>query len=211
MLSAERIRQLIHDPEPKPKDRISITPILDWDRQAKSGNCSIDVRLGQKFRVPRRAELEKLDHVSPEHEDKIGLYKDDHYVPIGDRFVSHPRQFVLGETLEWVHLPRGFAAYVIGRSSWGRDGLVIATATGVHAGYSGILTLEITNLGEIPIFLWPGLTIAQLFIHRVEHGGAECNFHRSTYSGSTFPASGSAAGPDKEIIRELRATLGLKE
>lgn len=74
-------------------------------------------------------------------------------MPIGDFFVLHPRQFVLGETIEWVHLPVDLSAYVLGHSSWGRDGLVIATATGVHPGYSGIITLELSNIGEISLSL----------------------------------------------------------
>ena len=210
LLSAEIIKKLILDPDVGPKDKLYITPVLDWDLQAKPGNCSIDVRLGQTIRVPRRAKIAKLDHVSDEHEDIIARYKDDHYIPIGDYFVLHPRQFVLGETFEWIHLPRGFAAYVVGRSSWGRDGLVVATAIGVHAGYSGVLTLELSNIGEIPICLYPGLTIAQLFINRVEHDPQETAFHRSTYSGSTSPSGGSAAGQERKIIQKFGDRLKRK-
>ncbi|MCI0562954.1 MAG: hypothetical protein MN733_31135, partial [Nitrososphaera sp.] len=122
-MSTEKIRKLAFDPTVEPAKRLVITPVLDWPRQAKPGNCSIDVRLGQRFRVPRRARLDMLDHMSDDHSRRIELYAEDHHVFVGDYLVVHLRQFVLGETLEWIHLPEGLAAYVIGRSSWGRDGL----------------------------------------------------------------------------------------
>jgi dCTP deaminase len=188
-------------------ERLVITPILDWARQAKDGASAIDVRLGQHFRVPRRTKLDSLDHLRPDHRSNIERYKDDYYVPLGDYFVLHPRQFVLGETLEWIHLPRSLAAYVTGRSSWGRDGLIIATATGVHAGYCGILTLELTNLGEIPVRLYPGLTIAQLFIHSVDSQGVAM-VASSAFAGSTGPSSGDAAGDEKLVIAMLKERRG---
>ena len=91
-----------------------------------------------------------------------------HYVPFGDDFYLHPNTFVLGITLEWVFLPKNLSAYVIGKSSLGRRGLIIATATGVHPTFTGCLTLELTNVGEIPIAIKPGTKICQLFIHQVE-------------------------------------------
>lgn len=78
----------------------------------------------------------------------------------------------------------------MGRSSWGREGLVIATATGVHPGYSGILTLELTNLGEIPLRLYPGIAIAQLFVHTVDASGNGATEH-SVFLGSTEAGSGN--------------------
>lgn len=132
ILSTDRIRKLMYDTSIKdPAERLIITPILDWDTQAKTGQCAIDLRLGQKFTIPRRAKLDYLDHVGLSYTANIRKYMDRHHVPLGDWFVLHPRQFVLGETLEWIHLPKIHAAYVIGRSSWGRDGLIIATATNV--------------------------------------------------------------------------------
>jgi dCTP deaminase len=59
-------------------------------------------------------------------------------------------------------------AYVVGRSSFGRLGLIIATAIGVHPHFFGALTLELRNLGEAPVRLYPGQTIAQLFFHELD-------------------------------------------
>jgi dCTP deaminase len=206
IVSNNELRRLMADPDVPQEDRIVVTPILDWDSQVGLGGCSIDVRLGQQFRVPRRTKLGSLDHLHVDHAANIERYKDEYHVLIGDYFVLHPRQFVLGETLEWVRLPEGYAAYVIGRSSWGRDGLVIATATGVHPGYSGILTLEITNLGEIPVRLYPGLSIAQLFIHQVFGGGVSIPH----FTGSSAPESADAARDDKTTIVHLGRSRGFK-
>jgi dCTP deaminase len=89
------------------------------------------------------------------------------YVPFGKRFILHPRSFVLAATLEWLRVPRHYAGVLTGKSSWGRRGLVIETAPGVHPGFTGCLTLELANVGEIPIALMPGTKICQLFLHRL--------------------------------------------
>ena len=65
--------------------------------------------------------------------------------------------------------------YVIGKSTWGRMGLIIATATKVDPGFRGCITLEIVNEGEVPLILYPGLSIAQLVVHETGRS--------STYSG----------------------------
>ena len=100
-----------------------------------------------------------------------------------------PRSFVLGVTLEWIRLPADKAAYVVGRSSWGRYGLIIATATGVHPGFTGCLTLELSNVGEIPIRVKPGTTVCQLFIHDVSRGDPG-QVDRSCFTGRRKPTLG---------------------
>jgi len=112
-----------------------------------------------------------------------------HYVPFGDSYFLHPRSFVLGTTLEWVRLPRDLAAYVVGRSSWGRRGLIIATATGVHPGFTGCITLELTNVGEIPIAIKPGMAVCQLFFHEVS-GPEAAGGDRSQFAASRKPTVG---------------------
>jgi dCTP deaminase len=78
-------------------------------------------------------------------------------------FVIHPGEFCLGRTLEWVEIPDDIVARIEGKSSIGRLGLIVhATAGFIDPGFSGTLTLEITNLTRIPIKLYPGLPIAQL-------------------------------------------------
>lgn len=120
ILSAEKVRDLLEHPAPNPADRLVISPVLDMDKQLKSGTASVDVRLGQRFHVPLRAKLSQLNLLSSTHQQDLAKYKDDTFVPIGDYFVLHPGQFVLGETLEWVHLPKDLVAFVIGKSTLGK-------------------------------------------------------------------------------------------
>lgn len=197
----------MHNQDVPVKDRLVITPVLDWAAQAKAGQAAIDLRLGQRFTVPRRTKLYKLDALSPTRAQDLARYNDKHHVWIGDFFVLHPRQFVLGETLEWLHLPSSLAALVTSRSSWGRDGLVIATATGIHPGYSGILTLELTNVGEIPISLYPGIAVAQLFLFDVE--GGDTPVAPSSFGLATAPTIGDPASSDRQVIEMVRKQRGL--
>ncbi len=111
-----------------------------------------------------------------------------HYIPFGGSYILHPGQFVLGVTLEWLRLPRKLAGSVIGKSSWGRRGLIIATATGVHPGFTGCLTLEITNVGEIPIQISPGMSICQLSLYEVL---GDLRTDRSMFAGRRKPALGT--------------------
>lgn len=147
--------------------RLVIEP-LDRTELKKSGSSSIDLRLGTRFLSTKHGRNTILD-IEAKNKDinKEKRLMEPHYIPFGSQFILHPRDFVLGVTLEWIKLPYNLAGYVQGRSSWGRRGLVIATAVGVHSGFSGCLTLELTNLGEIPIAIYPGMTICQLFLHDV--------------------------------------------
>ncbi|GAH46269.1 unnamed protein product, partial [marine sediment metagenome] len=127
-----------------------------------------------------------------------------HYVPLGNDFILHPNQFVLGITLEWIHFPKDLAGYVIGRSSWGRQGLIIATATGVHPGFSGCLVLELSNSGEVPIHIYPGLRIAQLFVHRLETEEYQFDDIELSCEGQAKPAIYSPISKkEEEIIKSI--------
>jgi dCTP deaminase len=199
---AHSLKELIFSKQACIDERLIITPILNYKSQVKEGSASIDLRLGCSFRIPKKSQLTHFDPLNPNYARDQERFKDVIYVGIGDHLVLHPRQFVLGSTLEYIHLPSYLAAYVVGRSSWGRDGLVIATATGVHPRFSGVLTLELTNLGEIPLKLYPGITIAQLFIHRVNspHAGKG---YLSAFMASTKPESGKPIS-DEDILKIKR-------
>ena len=207
ILSAEKIRDLLEHPAEDPADRLVISPILDLDRQVKPSTASVDIRLGQHFHVPLRAKLSQLDLLSDRHQADLHKYKDDTFVPLGDYFVLHPGQFVLGETLEWVHLPKNLTAFVVGKSTWGRDGLIIATAIGVHPNFSGILTLEISNVGEIPIYLYPGLSIAQLFLAYVDSPATSTHVP-SAFQVQTSPRTRNVDIEDRDIIKVFRSRKG---
>ena len=149
-------------------DPFVINPFPDLDKLKRSKAASVDLRLGSWFLMLRQARVPVLNVYDTKAKipSESKLTKS-HYVPLGESYILHPKAFVLGITLEWIRLPIKFAGYVIGRSSWGRHGLIIATATGVHPGFTGCLTLELTNVGEIPITIKPGTAICQLFIQSV--------------------------------------------
>ena len=149
-----------------PNKRIVITPLIEPDIQID--DFSIDVRLGCDFVIFKKNKYSSLEPSKKENKG-VGEYQEKIYVKFGDRLYLHPREFILGTTLEYVKLPPDVFAYITSRSTWGRLGLVIATATAIHPNYAGVVTLELSNLGETPIPLNPGLRIAQLIFHKSEY------------------------------------------
>jgi dCTP deaminase len=154
--------------------RLVITPLLNVDESF--GPSSLDVRLGNQFLVFRREAFERLDVGDHSESGDMGRFQHRIVQPLRKPFVLHPRQLVIGSTLEYVQIPPGLMCYVVGKSSWGRMGLIIATATKVDPGFRGCITLEIINEGEVPLILYPGLPIAQLVFHQTAG--------TSTYDGS---------------------------
>ena len=120
--------------------------------------ASIDLRLGDSFRVFHNHRISSIDLRNPPTN-----LTEEVVVPDGEPFVIHPGEFCLGRTLEWVELPDDIVARIEGKSSLGRLGLIVhATAGFCDPGWKGTLTLELNNLTRVPIKLWPGLPIAQL-------------------------------------------------
>jgi len=150
------------------QEELIVTPLLD---PAQINRGSIDLRLGTEFLVlhrTKRAGIDPTKDASTEDEEMLSLYERV-AVPFGEVLWLHPQHFVLAATFEFVGLADDMGAYVVGRSSWGRLGLVVATAVFVHPGYRGCLTLELANEGESPIPLSPGMRLAQLAVHRLEN------------------------------------------
>jgi len=147
---------------------LAITPILDAGSQI--GEASVDVRLGPDFIVTRRdTGLPLFDPVRvDEIAEHIRDYQDYVRRPLGSAFYLHPGEFAIARTLEAVTLPVEpvpIGAEALGRSSWGRLGLIIATATLIQPGFSGTITLELTNVGSVPIVLYVGVRIAQISLY----------------------------------------------
>lgn len=143
---------------------LCIVPLIDVDDLTDRGSASIDLRLGRWFRSMIQTKVTKITIGDSKRE---GAISKEHYVRFNDEFILHPGQFVIGNTLEWIRLPYDLSGYVTGKSSWGRRGLIIETAAGIHPGFTGCLTLELANVGSAPIALNPGMSVCQIFFHEV--------------------------------------------
>ncbi len=190
-LSTQEIRNRLKEKLPT---RLVITPLLEKEEQTKDN--TVDLRLGNEFIITQQTSFEAIEPTRrKEIEKRIGQYQQRVRIGFHEKFVLHPGQLILGSTLEYVALPNNLSAYVIGRSSWGRLGLVIATATEVSPCFKGSITLELVNLGEAPLVLYPGVRIAQLVLHTVEGVGT----YEGRYNCPTGPEF-SRIYLDKEMV-----------
>ncbi|GAA3070132.1 dCTP deaminase [Actinocorallia glomerata] len=149
---------------------------------------SVDVRLERMFRL---FDNHKYAHIDPsvEQTDLTRLVEVDPEEP----FVLHPGEFVLGATYEAVTLPEDVAARLEGKSSLGRLGLLTHSTAGfIDPGFSGQVTLELSNMATLPIKLWPGSKIGQLCFFRLtspaSHGYGSQK-HQSRYQGQRGPTA----------------------
>lgn len=165
VLSAKEIAQLV-DCEADDPDRLVVVPKPDTVEILERGGTSIDLRLGRWFMSSKQNRSAAINLAQIGDEPPAPKPRE-HFVRFGDAFTLHPGRFVLGATLEWIRLPANLSAQILGKSSLGRHGLIIETASGVHPGFSGCLTLELANIGEVPLKIFPGMEICQLFVHRV--------------------------------------------
>jgi dCTP deaminase len=124
---------------------------------------SVDLHVDRYFRVFRNDTTPYIDPKQPQ-EDLTELVE----VAENGSFILHPGEFVLGSTLERVALPDDLVARLEGKSSLGRLGLLIHSTAGfVDAGWDGHLTLELSNVANLPIALYPGMKIGQISFLRM--------------------------------------------
>ncbi len=134
--------------------RIKIEP---WDATDVQPS-SVDLHLDRSFRVFRNNRYPYIDVrvAQPDLTELLSVADD-------EPFVLHPGEFVLGQTLEWVELPDDLVARLEGKSSLGRLGLLIHSTAGyVDPGWKGKLTLELSNVANLPIALYAGMKIGQI-------------------------------------------------
>jgi dCTP deaminase len=190
--------------------RLVITPLLDPNQV---GRGAVDLRLGTEFLVLRRTRRPGIDPVA-QSQDDIDEMQERVVVPYGECLWLHPRHFILAATLEYLALPGDLSANVVGRSSWGRLGLIVATAVFVHPGFRGCLTLELVNEGDSPIALSPGSRVAQLTVHRLEQPVASQDADPGKYSApvrpqpSRLPSEHAEFQRIEDLGKELRSRLG---
>ncbi|ANZ37237.1 dCTP deaminase [Lentzea guizhouensis] len=141
---------------------------------------SIDVRLDRFFRVFNNT---KYTHIDPakQQDDLTSLVE----TPAGEQFVLHPGEFVLGSTYEMVTLPDDLAGRLEGKSSLGRLGLLTHSTAGfIDPGFSGHITLELSNVANLPITLHPGMKIGQLCLFKLSSPAEHP--YGSTQAGSRY-------------------------
>jgi dCTP deaminase len=124
---------------------------------------SVDLHLDNRFRVFRNSRYPYIDvrEEQPELTELVEIHGD-------EPFILHPGEFVLGSTLERVALPDDVVARLDGKSSLGRLGLLIHSTAGfVDPGWDGHLTLELSNVANLPITLYDGMKIGQISFQRM--------------------------------------------
>ena len=153
--------------------------------------ASVDVRLDRFFRL---FDNHRYAHIDPsQKQDELTRLVE---VDPDEAFILHPGEFVLGSTYEQVTLPDDLAARLEGKSSLGRLGLLTHSTAGfIDPGFSGHVTLELSNVATLPITLWPGMKIGQLCFFRLSSAaqspyGTGANQNR--YQGQRGPTASRA-------------------
>ncbi|HEY6794963.1 MAG TPA: dCTP deaminase [Kineosporiaceae bacterium] len=164
--------------------RVVLEP-LDLDMVQPS---SVDVRIDRYFRLFDNHKYPVIDPAQEQPElTRLVEVKPD------DPFVLHPGEFVLASSYEMVTLPDDIAARLEGKSSLGRLGLLTHSTAGfIDPGFSGHVTLELSNVATLPLTLWPGMKIGQLCFFRLsspaEHPYGS-DRHGSRYQGQRGPTA----------------------
>ncbi|HWH36692.1 MAG TPA: dCTP deaminase [Candidatus Limnocylindrales bacterium] len=149
---------------------------------------SVDLHLDGDFRVFRNNRYPYIDVRAPQPDltELVSIVDD-------EPFILHPSEFVLGQTLEWIELPDDLVARLEGRSSLGRLGLLIHSTAGyVDPGWKGNLTLELSNVANLPIALYRGMSIGQISFLKMSspverpYGSRELG---SKYQGQSSPTA----------------------
>lgn len=182
VLSTTTLRSRIYGVDGTGGD-IHITPLLDSSQVCHS---AVDIRLGRHFIVTRSARFPSLDVMKMDDEDAVAKYQEMVFVEFGESFVLQAGGCALGSVLEYISLPDKVYAEVLTRSSWGRVDLTIATAVCVHPGYSGCLTLELVNMSDAAIPLYPGTRVGQLVFHETDDSDPDAA-RRGKYAAPTLP------------------------
>jgi dCTP deaminase len=178
--------------------RVVIRPYDPADLQPSS----VDLHLDRSFRVFRNNRYPYIDvrQLQPDLTELLTIEDD-------EPFILHPGEFVLGQTLEWVELPNDLVARLEGKSSLGRLGLLIHSTAGyVDPGWKGTLTLELSNVANLPITLYHGMRIGQISFFRMSseverpYGSPELG---SKYQGQSEPTA-SAFHRDFEAGRRTK-------
>lgn len=184
-----------------------VSPILD---ESQVGSSSVDLRMGTVALMSRagsHSHVDPREYVKADPHTKMQRKHQKHErfdVPFQQCFLLHPGALILVPTFEWIRLPSNLQGVVTARSSWARQGLSIATATIINPGYAGIVTLELANLGEIPIALYPGIRLCQLAFYEMMIKDLKADEARleSQFQMSFEPTDGTLGKDDEAFLQE---------
>jgi dCTP deaminase len=170
---------------------------------------SVDLRLGSHFLLPKPLDQ---PYFSPDSGSASTLYVKVH-VPLGQFLVVPAHQTILGATLEFIKLPHDVSGQVLTKSSVARTFIVVETAPWIHPEYRGCLTLEIANVSNTPVLLYPGRRICQLVLMDVAPTDHEDNDQTTskqrhedrpkqgaTYFGPVYPEGPKFRNPQDDLL-----------
>ena len=171
--------------------RIRITPKPDFKTQL--GSCALDLRLGNVYRVFDHSRTPYIDPQNPK--TLVGITSEIR-VKNGEAFTLHPGEFILAMTTERIAMPDDIAGRLEGRSSIGRLGVVVhSTAATIDAGFRGNITLELANMGKIPVMLYPGMRICSISFEELS-SAADVPYYKkksAKYAGQKSPETSRIA------------------
>lgn len=171
--------------------RVRITPRPDWKTQL--GSCALDLRLGTVYRV---FDHSRTPYIDPQNPKTLSDVTTEIRVKKGEAFTLHPGEFILAVTQEHISMPDDLAGRLEGRSSIGRLGVVVhSTAATIDAGFRGNITLELANMGRIPVMLYPGMRICSISFEELS-SPAEVPYYKkksAKYAGQKSPEASKIA------------------
>lgn len=174
--------------------KIKIKPAPDYKTQL--GSCSIDLRLGNVFRVFEHSRHAYIDPFKKSISDEVTR---EIVVKNKDPFIVQSGDFVLATTIEEIWVPDDLTGRLEGRSSIGRLGIVVhSTAANIECGFRGHITLELANMGKMPVALYPGMRICSISFEQLS-SPAEVPYYKkksAKYVGQKGPGE-SKIGKEK--------------
>jgi dCTP deaminase len=192
------------------RSNLVITPLFYEEDTEIFDADAVDLRLGCHFLLPKTLDQ---PFFSPDQTSSTSLHVRVH-VPLGHFLVVPAHQTILGATLEFIKLPSDLSGQVLTKSSVARTFIVVETAPWIHPQYRGCLTLEIANVSNTPVLLYPGRPICQLILMRIapvedrntaaktphEKGNDTSAQIDKNYFGPVYPEAPKFKNPEDDLL-----------
>ena len=185
--------------------KIIINPLTNPEVQIQPS--SVDLRIGREFKGFR---IIRKPCIDPMDQNDLDSYMESFYIDEGEPFIIHPGEFALATTYETIKLPHDLVARVEGRSSMGRLGVTMHVTAGyIDPGFMGKITLEISNIGKMPVALYTGQRVCQIVFETMTSPSERPYGHPerdSKYMGQKSPVS-SKIKHDYEIRNRFKPRM----